>query len=336
MYSLFNTLKPLGLTCLFSLAACSSMSGGSPPGKDQPIPFAPGQQEKFIAIYSQKLNLNPVMMRAALDDADYQPDVIRKMTKPAEGKSWGDYRKSLLTPRRIAAGKDFMKDYAPTFALAKKRYGVPPEIISSIIGVETFYGKNTGKYRLIDSLSTLCFCYPKRSAFFGKELANYLLIIQRNHWEPGREKGSYAGAFGWSQFMPSSYLEYAVSALPNAVPDLYNPNDAILSVANYFDKNGWEAGQPVAVRVQVSPSTCTTLTCNQRKPLYSVSTWKSHGVTGVPKWITNREKASLVTLKMDDGKEYWLIFNNFYVITKYNISINYAKAVDDLSRALKA
>ena len=336
-------IRASSIALFVALSACSGLSNSAPEStsnpsvaeSSHPMQYAPAAEQRFIAQYSKEMGLSQQEMRVALAKARYQPIIIEKMTKPAEGKPWGDYRKLLLSPRRIEAGKVFMQTHAAAFAKAKRMYGVPPEMISSILGVETFYGKNTGKFRVLDSLSTLGFGYPQRGPFFQKELAYYLKLAKLNGWEVTQLKGSYAGAFGLPQFMPSSYLHYAVGSTSNLGPDLYNPNDAILSIANYFKKNGWETGGLIAVRVSVKNNVCNILTCGKRKPLYPVSRWKRAGVTA-PSWVPDAEDASLVTLQMDDGKESYLIFNNFFVITKYNISINYAMAAFDLSQALKA
>lgn len=303
-------------------------------GENSSLP-SPQAQEAFANEVAPHYQLTAQDVQNALAKATYQPSIISSITKPAEGKSYGDYRRLLLTPQRIQAGKSFVKSYAFAFNKEKKLYGVPPEMIAAIIGVETFYGKNTGKYKVLDALATLSFGYPKRAEFFQKELAQYISLAKKNHWPVDRLKGSYAGAFGWSQFMPSSYLRYAVSAYPGASSDLYNPNDAILSVANYFDKSGWIPGGPVAVPVKVASTTCAKLTCGKRQPLYSVREWRAHGVE-VPESIPDNLKASVVTFDMDKGPQTWMIFNNFYVITCYNISINYAMAVYELSQAIEA
>ncbi|MCD6047159.1 MAG: mltB [Gammaproteobacteria bacterium] len=297
---------------------------------------SPSEQQDFIRHVAPRYGLSAAEVQNALDKANFQPSIIKAITKPAEGKSYGDYRKLLLTPKRIEAGKDFIKSYTFAFNKEKKLFDIPSEIVGAIIGVETSYGKNTGKFRLLDSLATLSFGYPKREDFFQKELAQYLAISKNNNWNVTKLTGSYAGAFGWPQFMPSSYVRYAVSAYPGAKPDLYNPNDAILSVGNYFEKSGWVSGGPVAVPVTISPNTCTgKLECNKRQPLYPVSVWRAHGVS-VPANIPDNLKASVVTLKTANDTETWMTFQNFFVITCYNISINYAMAVFELSQAIKS
>ncbi len=297
--------------------------------------FIPAQKKNFVENVAPDFKLSAVDVQNALSKAVFQQSIIDKMTKPAESKSFGDYRKLLITPRRVAAGKDFIRNYPFAFNRAKRVYGVPKDIISAIVGVETFYGKNTGKYRVLDALTTLALGYPKRAEYFQQELARYILLVKKNNWSIENLMGSYAGAFGWAQFMPSSYLAYAISAYPGAQANLYNPNDVVMSIGNYFKKSGWIPGGPVAVRVKISSQTCEQLTCNKRKPLYSVATWRQNGVSSIPKFIPNTMKAGVVILRMDDGPEAWMIFQNFYVITCYNISINYAMAVYELSQAIK-
>lgn len=319
----------------FLLTACASLSTSqNSDAAPYPLPINQSPEEHFIQVVAPKYGLTQQEATQALAKATFQPSIIRAITKPAEGKRWGDYRDLLITPKRVQAGKDFIHSYPFAFNEAQRKYHVPSNIIASIIGVETFYGKNTGKYRVLDALSTLSFGYPKRAAFFESELAKYLILCKKNQWPVEKLKGSYAGAFGFSQFMPSSYLNFAVSAYPGAQPDLYNPNDAILSVAHYLEKNGWQEGAPIAIRVKANPSICQTLTCNRRKPTHPLSTWIKHGVK-LPVAMPEDLPASLITLDMDDGQETWLIFHNFYVITTYNTSINYAMAVFELSKALR-
>lgn len=324
--------RPLIIVSSLALTACTSTT----PTQDNSYALPIGQSSEvyFINDVAPKYGISSEEARNAIAQARFQPTIITLISKPAEGKAWGDYRDLLITPKRVQKGKEFMNDHKLAFTEAQKDYGVPPEIISSILGMETFYGKNTGKYRVLDSLSTLSFGYPKRAPFFQQELAKYILLCKQNHWPVTQLKGSYAGAFGWSQFMPSSYLKFATSAYPGAAPDLYNPNDAIVSIANYFKENGWRNGGAIAVRINVAPTTCEKLTCGQRKPLYTVAKWKAAGAK-VPANISDDLMASVVTLSMDDGKEHWMVFHNFYVITTYNISINYAMAAFELSKAMK-
>ncbi len=301
----------------------------------QPIAMNQATVQNFINVVAPRYGLTPDETKRVLLQARIQKSIIKKITAPTEAMSWGRYRALLITPKRIAAGREFLKLHENVFALAQKQYGVPPEIIDSILGIETFYGKNIGNYRVLDALSTLSFDYPKRAEFFQQELASYILLVKKNNWDALSIKGSYAGAFGLTQFMPSSYRHYAVSEEPNKAPNLYASNDAVLSIANYFKKNGWQQGGPIAAPVKISSRTCAELTCNQRKPLYRVDQWKRAGVQ-VPNNIAGTLPASVVLLTMNDGKqEAWMIFPNFHVITTYNTSINYAMAAFELSKMLR-
>ncbi|HEY8096241.1 MAG TPA: lytic murein transglycosylase B, partial [Methylobacter sp.] len=187
-----------------------------------------------------------------LDDlfatVEIKPDILKRIASPSEGLPWYKYRKIFLTDARIDAGVQFWRDNAPALAAAEKQYGVPPEIIIAILGVETLFGKNTGNHRVIDALSTLGFAYPPRSKFFLSELENFLLLCRDEHINPADPMGSYAGAMGMPQFMPSSFRSYAVDFDNDNRRDIWHDSsDVIASVANYFAKHHWQKGQAIAV-----------------------------------------------------------------------------------------
>ena len=189
-----------------------------------------------------------------LDDlfetVEIKQDILKRIASPSEGLPWYKYRKIFLTEARIDAGVQFWRDNAPALAAAEQQYGVPAEIIVAIIGVETLFGKNTGNHRVIDALSTLAFAYPPRSKFFLGELENFLLLCRDEHINPADPVGSYAGAMGMPQFMPSSFRTYAVDFDNDNRRDIWHNNsDVIASVANYFAKHHWQTGQAIAVPV---------------------------------------------------------------------------------------
>jgi membrane-bound lytic murein transglycosylase B len=264
--------------------------------------------------------------------------VLPSITKPAESKEWKDYRPLFMTDERISKGVAFWDQYADALTRAEATYGVPAEMIVAIIGVETKYGGNKGRIRVIDSLSTLAFDYPPRAPFFRKELWQFLILAKEQHFDPLDVQGSYAGAMGFPQFMPSSWRNLAVDFDGDGKRDLINdPVDAIGSVANYFKANGWKSGDPVAVRARIISQDYDSAI---NKDLTVNSTLGEIAKKGlVPRQegtYLAASPASALRLQGDKGAEFWLAFPNFYVITRYNRSPLYAMAAFQLSQAIKA
>ncbi len=277
-------------------------------------------------------------LTTVFDHVELKPTIIDAMNRPAEKKNWGQYRPIFLTESRIQGGADFYNQHREALQRAEQTYGVAPEVIVAIIGVETSYGKNKGNWAVIDALSTLAFDYPRRASFFTSELKKFLTITQQMNRDPFSFKGSYAGAMGYPQFMPSSYLNFAVDFDNDGVKDLWdNPVDAIGSVANYLSKNGWVRGGSVALPVNVSSQNNGYLKYVQKgkitPPKTSVATLKQNGV------ITNvSENANVQLMKFELGSgvnEWWIGYPNFYSITRYNSSNMYALAVSQLANEIK-
>jgi membrane-bound lytic murein transglycosylase B len=211
---------------------------------------------------------------------------------------------------------------------------VPAELIVAIIGVETYYGRIAGSYDVIDALATLAFDYPKRSSFFSRELSEYLLLAREQGLDPLTPKGSYAGAMGYGQFMPSSYRAYAVDFDGDGLADIWNnPVDAIGSVANYLARHGWQAGEPVVSRATASGEPPPELFAGGLKPQRPVAEFAAAGLTPV-QHLDERAQAQAFRFELEDGHEYWLGLNNFYVITRYNHSAMYAMSVYQLSQRI--
>ena len=263
--------------------------------------------------------------------------ILDLMSKPAEKRlAWREYRKIFLDNVRIRNGIKFWEENERVISDASDRYGVPGEIIAAIIGVETRYGKVTGNHRVISALSTLAFDYPPRSRFFRNELESFLLLTREENKSPLELKGSYAGAMGYGQFMPSSYRAYAVDSDGDGKRDIWNSRaDAIGSVANYLSAHNWEKGAGVATRVQLD-SDSRELPENlfsDMRPNFTGSQLLKMGFK-VPS--THLEKmVALIRLRSDAESEYWLGEWNFYVITRYNRSPMYAMAVLQLAQALR-
>jgi len=268
-----------------------------------------------------------------LKQAEKKESILKAMKRPAERVlEWKDYRKIFLTDNRVKLGKEFLEKYKTTFDKAEKEIGVPREIIAAIIGVETRYGRNKGSYRVLDALSTLAFDYPPRSKFFTSELKHFFLLAREQGFDPAVLKGSYAGAMGYGQFIPSSYRHYAIDFDGDGVADiLENPVDAIGSVANYFKKHKWKAGGPVAEKAKVNGKQYEKLLNKKLKPKHKVADLDKNGVT-IGKNLDGSEPVRLMKLVGNSGDEFWVGLHNFYVITRYNHSEMYAMAVYQLSK----
>ena len=265
-----------------------------------------------------------------------QTKVLEAIQRPAEKeKNWQEYRKIFITDKRVQEGLAFWSNNAAILASAERKYGVPPEIVVAIIGVETFYGRYKGKYPVFDSLVTLGFDYPPRQKFFRSELEHFLLLAKEEDLDPLAIKGSYAGAMGKSQFISSSYRRYAVDFDENGTRDLWESNeDVIGSVANYFKRHGWKADEVITVPAKIQGSRYLTLLEKGLKPVASVSELPQYDVTAEHN-VDAQQAVSLLEFKNNKSDEYWLEFNNFYVITRYNHSHMYAMAVYQLSQQIK-
>ena len=291
----------------------------------------------FIDNMVKQHQFNRQQLETLFAQAEKREDILEAIARPAEKtKPWYEYRKIFLTPKRIEGGVDFWKENADILQRAGKQYGVDPAIIVAIIGVETRYGGNTGSYRVIDSLSTLAFAYPPRSKFFRSELEQFLILAREEDVDTRTAKGSYAGAMGYGQFIPSSYRAYAVDFSGDGKRDLWNSLDDIIgSVANYFHRHGWQAGEPVANKVTSSTSIAATQISKKLKPgKKTAGDFASEGITSTPP-LPDQQPVALLKLEQSDKPEYWLTSKNFYVITRYNRSPLYAMAVYQLSEAIQ-
>lgn len=246
---------------------------------------------------------------------------------------WSRYRAKFLDARHIEAGVDFWRSHRASLQRAESTYGVPPEIILGIMGVETLYGANVGRHRVIDALTTLAFDYPRRADYFKDELLHLLVMAREEGFDPLRPQGSFAGAMGLGQFMPGSFLDYAVDFDGNGRRDLWNPDDAIGSIANYFKSFGWERGEPVERSVAAGPEAAGLKDGFETR--YSLDELAKYGVR--PKGAIPRQSGpfSLLRLSTTEGDDLRIGFKNFYVITRYNHSTYYAMAVYELGQAIR-
>lgn len=279
-------------------------------------------------------------LRAALADAQYRQPVLDAMEGAAERRlRWDEYRAIFLDAQRIANGVAFIETHRDAFDRAEAEYGVPAEIIAAIIGVETRYGGVTGNHRVMDSLATLAFHHPSRGRFFRGELAAFLEITFEEERSPGSLTGSYAGAMGYPQFIPTSYRAYAVDFDGDGIRDLWtNPVDAIGSVANYFAEHGWRVGEPTHHEAEGPASPPDDIDFNRaaRPPAVPAAILAAAGLE-VPGSLADDHR--LLPVALEEGEESWryvLGEHNFYVITRYNHSHLYAMAVVELAEAIAA
>ncbi len=290
---------------------------------------------QFIRQMVVKHHFAEAELRTLFRAVDIQQPILDAMGKPAEAKPWHQYRDIFITEARIDGGVQFWRDNRSALKAAEQQYGVPAEIIVAIIGVETKYGAHTGKYRVIDALSTLGFAYPSRSEFFLKELENFLILARQEHIDPLQPMGSYAGAMGLPQFMPSSFLAYAKDFDRDGQRDIWrNSADAIASIANYFAANHWQRGAPIALPVSASGHAYRQALSKGVKPDTTIGQLRKLQVK-IPSHFDNRQAAKLLSYPLPDREELWLGLENFYVVTRYNHSPLYAMAVFQLSQAIR-
>ena len=292
--------------------------------------------EAYILELIAEHNFSRQELEEVLAAAERRQDIIDLMRRPAERRlNWLEYGKIFLDEQRIAGGVEFWQQNQATLQRAEKEYGVPPEVIVAIIGVETRYGRVTGKHRVVDALMTLAFDYPPRARFFRKELTQFLLLAREEGKSPMSLLGSYAGAMGYGQFIPSSYRSYAVDFDQDGVRDIWqNRIDAIGSVANYFSRHGWRGVGDVTVPVQIKTETeqLRSLANESLKPTHSVAEMTEMGV--IADGLDPEARVLLLRLSGGKNPEYWLGFNDFYVITRYNHSRLYAMAVYQLGQEI--
>jgi len=293
--------------------------------------------EKFIDMMVSKHGFNRQQLQEVLSQAKRLDSVLRLMdqqaptTLPPSGPNgaWLRYRDKFITPGNVQNGVAFWNQYQDALNRAFMVYGVPPEIIVGIIGVETRWGRVMGKTRILDALATLSFAYPRRAEYFSGELETFLLMSRDEGDDPLELKGSFAGAMGYGQFMPSSYKQYAVDFNGDGHINLWDPVDAIGSVANYFKAHGWEKGEPVAIQANGEAPGLA----NGFKTQYSPAQLAAAGLTPQQP-LGNHQQVSLLRLDIGTRYQYWYGLPNFYTITRYNHSTHYAMAVWQLGLAV--
>lgn len=277
--------------------------------------------------------------RAALEkifaEAEFKESIIEQISKPAERTlTWADYRPIFMTDERVAAGAAFWKEHREALEMVSADTGVPIEIMVGIIGVETYYGRITGGHRVLDALTTLAFYYPPREKFFRRELQEFLLLVREEDMQAEDAFGSYAGAMGRPQFMPSSYRAYAVDSTGDNKRDIWtNWTDVAGSIANYFNAHKWKSGEEVVTQATLGERYAGTPPENKLQANSSVDQLSTEGVLFSSEQPGD-SPARLLTLEGADGTEYWVGFHNFFVITRYNRSVMYALAVHQLGQEI--
>ncbi len=355
-------LTPPVLNCAIALVLCCAMpacyAATKPAAKHRAASKAAATDARPVTLYAsrvdamqvaddiaQRRDLDRAWVRQAIGQARYLPQITRWVLPAAPGtaKNWRVYRGRFIDPVRIAAGVAFWQANAATLERAEREYGIPAEIIVGIIGVETIYGRDTGNFRVMDALATLSFDFPaahpraaERREFFLGELEQLLSLAQRSGADPLDFKGSYAGAMGMPQFMPSSWVKYAIDFDGDGRVDLHGSSaDVIGSVANYFKAFGWHSGMPThyAVHFEKSRLNLDALLAPDILPTFSVASFTAKGA--VPEGEGAQHAGPLALVELQNGNaepSYVAGTENFYVITRYNWSSYYAMAVIELGR----
>lgn len=317
------------LATAITLSACV----GTAPATAATGELSAQQRQDFLAELEQQHGIAPTEAAALFDQASYRQSIIDAITRPAEAKPWRDYRPIFLTRERIDKGRDFLALHRQELATAEAATGVPAAMIVAILGVETFYGANTGRYRVLDALYTLGFFHEPRARFFRGELLQAFALAREESLDLASITGSYAGAMGWGQFIPSSYRAYAVDGDGDGRRDLWNSlPDVFASVANYFKVHQWQPHEPVAVPA-IRADGADAFKPDSLEPAFSLAALADKGFRPAVA-LGHDLPATLLQLEGGHGPEYWITFKNFHVISRYNRSPLYSMAVFQLAQAI--
>lgn len=321
-------LRRLSLVLLFGLASPPTAATGLEPEVYPEV-------STFITEMTARHGFERKPLERLFSGVRLRPEILEAMERPREAVAYFEYRKQFLTEEHLRLGQRYWKQHARTLERAAAEYGVAPHIVVAILGVETQYGRNTGDYPVLDALATLAFTYPRRAAFFRRELEEFLLLCRETGLDPARVRGSYAGAIGPPQFLPSSYRSYAVDFDGDARRDLLASHaDIIGSVAHFLHRHGWQPGEPVADETRVEGTLHQWIEKLGPRPVLPVGRLMQYGV--IPSDLHDVERrAALIRLEGENGPRYLLGFQNFYVLTRYNHSIRYAMAVVELGEQLR-
>lgn len=323
------TKIPSLLTLLLALLCLAPAAGA--------LDVERAEVRKFVDRMVAEHDYDREALEAMLAGAETQQSILEAISRPAEKtKAWHEYRDIFLTDERIEAGADFWRTHQDALRRISEQTGVSCEVLVGIIGVETYFGRITGKYRVLDALSTLAFDYPPRASFFQRELAEFFLLVREEGMDASEAIGSYAGAMGAPQFMPSSFRAYAVDSSKDGRRDIWTDwQDVIGSVANYFVEHGWKRDTPVVARATLGSNWQGNAERgkNSLAPTDTIESLSRQGVMFATE-LPGNHQGQLLVLEGEDGDEYWVGFHNFFVITRYNRSVMYALAVHQLGREI--
>ena len=287
--------------------------------------------EKFIAQMAYTHGFDIHALRALFAQVQVSQGVVKAIGAPSTSKSWYEFRPLFVDSARIGGGVKYWTENAGVLERARSEFGVPEAVIVALIGIETRYGRNTGGYRVIDALTTLAFDWPARGDFFRGELEEFLLLCREQNWDPLTVKGSFAGAMGLAQFMPGSYRRHGLDYDSDGRIDLWtNSSDVIGSVASYLRYFGWKEGKPIVAPARVESAEPKTLLDIGLKPSLTLEQWRLRGARPLSP-MADEVSASLFSLDLIGGAEYWFGFDNFYALLQYNHSRNYVMAIYELS-----
>lgn len=321
----------MGFAALIRLAVVVLALGASPAAQ---ATVSASELQSFVQEMVERHGFSRPALERLLRETRFLNSIIRAMDAPATALPWHEFRPRHVNDARFEGGLRFWGEHAALLERAAAEYRVPPEIIVATIGIETLFGRNTGRVNVLDALTTLAFGYPRRAAFFRGELEQFLLLARENGWAPNNVRGSFAGAIGVPQFLPSSYRKYAVDFDGDGRRDLRGVADAIGSVANYYREFGWRIGEPVVIPADVGESAIDPLLAAGIAPHLAVGEFRKRGVLPLEA-VDDGALAALITVETEIGPRYFLALNNFYVITRYNRSINYAMTVHELATTLR-
>jgi membrane-bound lytic murein transglycosylase B len=329
--------RRLGAALAAAALLCAAPAAGLAQGNYAQRP----EVQAFIAEMASERGFNAKALRRLFAEVQYQPKVIEAISRPVVAPpKWNEFAPRFLAPARVEAGVAFWRAHAASLDRAQVEFGVPPEIVVAIIGVETYYGRFTGTYRVMDALTTLAFDYPRRADFFRGELKQFLLLAREERIPPLEPRGSYAGAIGLPQFMPSSFRAYALDYDADGRVDLAaDPEDAIGSVAHYLARHGWRRDGPLMAAALIEPEQRDAVLARLDAGVSERRTPGELEQDGVLAFEAPpspaSEPAALLMLEEDGGPSYWVVYGNWFALTRYNRSRLYASAVVELAWALK-
>jgi membrane-bound lytic murein transglycosylase B len=327
--------RPIAAVILLALATAGLGDVAALRAAEATLPFPHSQLETFATQVARRDGLRRRAVLKVLLQARAQPQIIDKISRPAERVlEWWQYRQIFLTDRRIDEGVDFWRAHRDSLERVSAERGVPPQYIVAILGAETYYGRITGSYRVLDALSTLAFDYPPRGRFFRHELERFLVLTHREKLDPLTLKGSYAGAMGPLQFMPSTYLRYAIDGDDDGTRDLFSDwDDIFASMAQYLHDCGWQQGGPVVADVRIDPGATFHIDPENLALDETIDGLNEQGVR-VESGAPGDTPVVLLLAQQQDGPTYRVGFNNFHALTRYNHSALYALAVNELAQAI--